>query len=193
VPLIGLIGRLAGQKGWDLVGDVMQRWVDHRDVQWVILGTGEVEYHALLAKLSAAHPHRVAARLEFSDETAHRIEAAADMFVMASQYEPCGLNQLYSLKYGAVPIVHHTGGLADTITDATAQNLHAGVANGFSFDDYSAAALERTIERACQMYWHEPDLWSKLVTCGMKQDWSWTKSAQQYIELYSHILKLKSQ
>jgi starch synthase len=192
VPLIGLIGRLAGQKGWDLVGEVMQRWVGHRDVQWVILGTGEIEYHKLLSKMSAEHPTRVAARLEFSDRLAHRIEAAADMFVMASQYEPCGLNQLYSLKYGAVPIVHHTGGLADTITDATEQNLHASRANGFSFDDYTDSALETAIERAVGMYLHYPDLWSKLVACGMKQDWSWNKSAQQYIELYSHIVEVKS-
>jgi starch synthase len=192
VPLIGLIGRLAGQKGWDLVGEVMQRWVAHRDVQWVILGTGEIEYHRLLSKLSAEHPNRVAARLEFSDRTAHRIEAGADMFMMASQYEPCGLNQLYSLKYGAVPIVHRTGGLADTITDATAENLHAHVANGFSFQEYSAAALERTIEQACDLYANQPEVWSKLVICGMTQDWSWTKSAQQYVELYAHILEAKS-
>ncbi len=192
VPLIGLIGRLAGQKGWDLVADVMQKWVGHRDVQWAILGTGEAEYHKLLSKLSTDYPSRVAARLEFSDRMAHRIEAGADMFVMASQYEPCGLNQLYSLKYGAVPIVHHTGGLADTITDATPENLDAGKANGFSFLEYNTAALERTIERACDLYWSHPDLWSNLVTCGMNQDWSWSQSAQQYIELYSHIRAAKS-
>ncbi len=187
-PLIGLVGRLAGQKGWDLVGEVMQRWAGYRDVQWAILGTGEQNYHHLLQQLSQTHPHRVAARLEFSDTMAHRIEAGADMFVMASQYEPCGLNQLYSLRYGAVPIVHHTGGLADTITDASLENIAAGVANGFSFRSYDIGNLEEALTRACHMYAHEPQTWQRLVETGMQQDWSWTRSAEQYLDLYSRII-----
>jgi starch synthase len=186
-PLIGLIGRLADQKGWDLVGDVMQRWVGYRDVQWAILGTGDERYHRLLHRLSTNHPAQVAARLEFSDDMAHRIEAGSDMFVMASRYEPCGLNQLYSLKYGSVPIVHETGGLADTITDATPETVAAGTANGFSFATYDVDHLERALNRACHMYEAEPDRWRQLVETGMQQDWSWTRSAQQYVALYAAL------
>jgi starch synthase len=169
----------------------MQRWVGYRDAQWVILGTGEDHYHRLLRQLSHEHPHRVAARLEFSDALAHRIEAGADMFVMASRYEPCGLNQLYSLRYGTVPIVHHTGGLADTVADADAEHLAAGTANGFSFTRYGSAALEEALDRACHMYVHEPQQWAQLVETGMGQDWSWTHSAQEYLELYGRIVAHK--
>jgi len=187
-PLIGLVGRLADQKGWDLVGETMQRWVGQRDVQWAILGTGEDRYHRLLHRLSQEHPRRVAAKLEFSDGLAHRIEAGADMLVMASRFEPCGLNQLYSLRYGTVPIVHRTGGLADTITDATAENLSAGLANGFVFSQYGTAYLEEALTRACHVYVHDPPQWQQLVEKGMNQDWSWTRSAKEYLELYAQTI-----
>jgi starch synthase len=190
-PLIGLVGRLADQKGWDLVAQVMQRWLSYRDVQWVILGTGDERYHKLLHQLSQEHPHRVAARLEFSDALAHRIEAGADMFVMPSRYEPCGLNQLYSLRYGTVPIVHHTGGLADTIVDATVENLAARTANGFSFTNYSTQYLEETLTRACHVYRDQEAVWRQLVETAMTQDWSWSHSAQQYTELYARIVAEK--
>ncbi len=190
-PLIGLIGRLAEQKGWRLVAEVMQRWAGHRDVQWAILGTGEEEYHRLLQRLSTQHPTQVAARLGFSDTLAHRIEAGCDMFVMASRYEPCGLNQLYSLKYGTVPIVHRTGGLADTIINATPQTLADGTANGFSFSAYGPDHLHDALHRACHMYEHEPQQWQRLVETGMRQDWSWHRSAQRYVELYSRIVAQK--
>lgn len=191
IPLIGLVGRLADQKGWDLVGDVMRRWVGYREVQWVILGTGEEEYHRLLDELSSEHPARVAVNLGFSEPLARRIEAGCDIFLMPSRYEPCGLNQLYSLKYGAVPVVRHTGGLADTINDATPDNLAAGTANGFSFTQYDAAHLEQALSHACQMYTVEPEQWKRLVETGMNQDWSWTRSAQRYVELYREIAARK--
>ncbi|NLX55546.1 MAG: glycogen synthase GlgA [Planctomycetaceae bacterium] len=187
-PLIGLVGRLANQKGWCLVAELMRRWVGHREVQWAVLGTGEEEYHHLLHRLSGEFPTKVAVRLGFSDPLAHRIEAGCDMLVMASQYEPCGLNQLYSLKYGTVPIVHRTGGLADTITDATPEQMAQGTANGFSFSPYTSEQLEHALNRACHMYEHEPEHWQNLVTTGMQQDWSWDRSAQRYVELYTSIL-----
>jgi starch synthase len=190
-PLIGLIGRLAGQKGWDLVGEVMQRWVGYRDVQWAILGTGDEPYHRLLQRLSANHPNKVAVRLEFSDRLAHQIEAGSDMFVMASRYEPCGLNQLYSLRYGAVPIVHRTGGLADTITDANPHTLAEMTANGFDFTVYDVDHLEQAMNRACQIYSHDRPHWEQLVTTGMGQDWSWRHSAQRYVELYQMLVDQK--
>lgn len=187
-PVIGLVGRLADQKGWDLVADVMRRWVREQNVQWVILGTGEPHYHELLSSLASEYPYRVGLKLEFSDALAHQIEAGADMFLMPSRYEPCGLNQLYSLKYGTVPIVRATGGLVDTITDANEANLHDGVANGFSFEHYDPSELERTILRAMAMYHSRPDLWAKLITTGMRQDWSWHNSAQRYAELYASMI-----
>jgi len=188
-PLIGLIGRLADQKGWNLIAQVMHRWVNSEDAQWAILGTGDPDYQEMLFKLSSEFPMKVAARLNFSDDLAHRIEAGADMFVMPSRFEPCGLNQLYSLKYGTVPIVRRTGGLADTITDATEENLTAGTANGFSFRSYDAASLERALHRAYDMYHNDKKTWRQLIRTGMRQDWSWTKSASHYIELYEKTIE----
>jgi starch synthase len=186
-PLIGLIGRLADQKGWDLVAQVLPRWTREAEVQWAILGTGDPRYHELLSKLAANGSSRMAARLAFSDPLAHRIEAGADMFLMPSRYEPCGLNQLYSLKYGAAPIVRATGGLADSITSATPANLAAGVANGFSFQRYDAAALDGALRQACDFYLRQPNAWRRLVTAGMRQDWSWGRSARHYIALYERM------
>lgn len=186
-PVIGLVGRLADQKGWDLVAEVMRRWVREQDVQWIILGTGEPQYHELLQSLASEYPNRVGLKLAFSDPLAHRIEAGSDLFLMPSQYEPCGLNQLYSLKYGTVPVVRATGGLVDTITHATPENIEDGIANGFSFEHYDPVELERTLLQALNVYRHEPDTWAKLVVTGMRQDWSWGNSARRYVELYNSM------
>jgi len=190
VPLVGFVGRLAEQKGIDLVADVMQQWVHDRPVQWAILGTGERKYHELFADLARRHPARVSARLQFSNPLAHRIEAGADLFLMPSRYEPCGLNQLYSLKYGTLPIVRATGGLADTITDATPDAVAQGTANGFSFGEYAAHALARTLERAIAAYGNTSD-WPRLIRTGMHQNWSWQRSAEQYVALYQSIVARK--
>ncbi len=184
VPLIGLIGRLCDQKGIDLVVRVMSHWAQDQDTQWVILGTGEPEYHRQLEELTRRFPKKIAARLEFSGPLSHRIEAGSDMFLMPSRYEPCGLNQMYSLAYGTVPIVRATGGLADTITDCNEESLHAGTANGFSFGEYSDLALGETLHRACTTYRRNKEVWTQLITAGMSQDWSWRRSAQQYVQLY---------
>ncbi|MCA9215237.1 MAG: glycogen synthase, partial [Planctomycetales bacterium] len=187
-PLLGIVGRLAEQKGFDLISQVMEHWVQWNDVQWVILGTGEPKYHELLKRLSSQFPDKLAVRLEFSDDLAHKIEAGADIFVMPSQYEPCGLNQLYSLKYGTVPVVHKTGGLADTIADANGENLATGRANGFSFSNYDAGGLEHALNRACETFRHDKPMWAQLVATGMRQDWSWKTSAQKYVELYEQTV-----
>jgi len=187
VPLVGFVGRLADQKGLDLVGEVIQQWVQTAEVQWAILGTGQPKYHRLLETLGERFPQKVAVRLEFSDSLAHRIEAGADIFLMPSRFEPCGLSQLYSLKYGTVPVVRATGGLADTITDADERTLAEGTANGFSFEEYSSLALRETLRRACEAY-AEPEVWSELVATGMGQDWSWARSARQYVELYQRTV-----
>ena len=187
-PMIGLVGRLADQKGFDLVAPVIRKWVASSDAQWVVLGTGEPQYHTLFADLSAEYPGKVAARLEFSDRLAHRIEAGSDIFLMPSRYEPCGLNQLYSLKYGTVPVVHHTGGLADTIRDNQGDPFVDGQVNGFSFDRYDAMELDETLARACHVYRQDPARWQQLVKNGMAQDWSWAESARKYAELYESTI-----
>jgi starch synthase len=189
-PMLGFIGRLADQKGIDLIAPLVQDWVRSSDAQWVLLGTGDPKYHQLFSNLGERHPQKVAVRLEFSAPLAHRIEAGADMFLMPSRYEPCGLNQLYSLKYGTVPIVRATGGLADTVTDATREAVAAGKATGFSFREYSPLALAETVGRACDTY-GQKSVWGALMRNGMGQDWSWTRSAQQYVALYQKISNRK--
>jgi starch synthase len=186
-PLVAMVGRLTDQKGFDLVASVISQWVADRELQLILLGTGEPKYHDLLNDMARRFPEKVAAKLQFSDPLAHRIEAGADMFLMPSRYEPSGLNQLYSLKYGTPPVVHATGGLADTITNLTDETLESGRANGFSFDLYTAGALAATLERACQT-WKNRDVWQRLVRTGMQQDWSWSKSAEQYGRLYTNTL-----
>jgi starch synthase len=165
----------------------MQRWVQTSDVQWVILGTGQPKYHKLLETIAERFRQKVAVRLEFSNPLAHRIEAGADMFLMPSRFEPCGLNQLYSLRYGTVPVVRATGGLADTIIgyDALAPNA---AANGFMFHEYSSLALSEALRQACDAY-GRGEVWSRLISVGMRQDWSWARSAKQYVELYQRTIE----
>ncbi len=184
VPLVTFIGRLVEQKGVDLLAATVRDWVQSHDVQWVILGTGDVKFEEQFTLLGERFPHRVATRLEFSNRLAHRIEAGADILAMPSRYEPCGLNQLYSLKYGTVPVVRATGGLVDTITNFDEKTLEAGKANGFTFSDTSALALSEALERACNTY-ARPEIFKRLVEIGMGQDWSWAASAKQYVELYA--------
>jgi starch synthase len=186
-PLVAMIGRLADQKGFDLVANLIPQWAPASEVQWVILGTGEPRYHQLFSDLAQRFPDKVAVRLAFSNALAHKIEAGADIFLMPSRYEPCGLNQLYSLKYGTVPVVHATGGLADTITNLTEESLSAGSANGFSFDQYTTAAMAEALERACRAYTNRP-VWEQLIRTGMRQDWSWNHSAREYGRLYQQTL-----
>jgi starch synthase len=190
--LVAMIGRLADQKGFDLVAKLIPQWAPTADVQWVILGTGEPHYHRLITELAQKYPDKVAVRLGFANELAHRIEAGADIFLMPSRYEPCGLNQLYSLKYGTVPVVHATGGLADTITNLSDATLAAGTANGFSFHEYTTAALADALERACQTFGNKP-IWDRLIRNGMQQDWSWHHSAEEYSRIYEHTLARTTQ
>ena len=182
-PLIGFIGRLIDQKGLDLIVGVLPRWLETADAQWVFLGKGEPKYCQILEGLAARYPHKMAVRMDFSNELAHRIEAGADLFLMPSRYEPCGLNQMYSLKYGTVPVVRRTGGLADTIVDGNEAALVAGTANGFSFREDNPQALDETLRRACDAY-RRPEIWGRLIDTGMRQDWSWEQSARRYVEVY---------
>jgi starch synthase len=182
VPLFGIVTRLDDQKGMDLIAGVAEEFLS-QDVQLVILGTGHAKYHTLLEDLASRYAGKVGLNLRFDDGLAHRIYAGADLFLMPSRYEPCGLNQLISLKYGTVPLVRSTGGLADTVVDCTPENLNAGTATGFCFEAYSTEALWGCLSRALQT-WKERDTWRRLVATGMRQDWSWTRSAAEYVKLY---------
>jgi len=194
IPLVGLVGRLAVQKGWDLILPVLH-WhlTENRPTQWIVLGSGDAKIERELRHLADQHPNRFALHLGFSDSLAHRIEAAADVFVMPSHYEPCGLNQLYSLRYGTVPIVTPTGGLADTVVDCTAKTLADGTATGFHLHSMDSQALDNAIGRALYLRYHNPQQWAQIVQTGMSQDWSWKRSASEYEKLYARSIALKSQ
>jgi starch synthase len=155
------------------------------DVQVVVLGTGEKKYQNLFKELNKKYPDKIGLSLSFDENLAHLIEAGSDMFLMPSRYEPCGLNQLYSLKYGTVPIVRKTGGLSDTIIEF---NPEEGTGTGFVFDEYEAMTLLKAIQRAVSLY-KDTKLWKKLMRNGMKQDFSWSTSAKQYLKIYEKILK----
>jgi starch synthase len=187
VPMFAQIGRLDPQKGWDLLAGVAESLLE-RDVQLVVLGDGHPKYHALLADLECRHPQKVWAYLGFADDLAHQIEAGADIFLMPSLFEPCGLNQLYSLAHGTVPIVRATGGLNDTVVDASQENLANGTANGFVFVEPTPRALAETIERALDL-WPDRDTWLTLQRTGMTADWSWERSARDYAERYQDIAR----
>jgi starch synthase len=184
VPLIGIVSRLAGQKGWDLILPLLQRWLADRDIQWAILGTGEKKTENELRNFANSHPSKISVLLEFSEAVAHQIEAGCDIFLMPSRYEPCGLNQLYSLKYGSVPVVHATGGLADTVVAVSQESLRNGSATGFQFTNYSLDDLQNALEEALDFYRHRRQQWSEIVGAGMLGDWSWRASAQRYKEVY---------
>ncbi|MDJ0738808.1 MAG: glycogen synthase GlgA [Gammaproteobacteria bacterium] len=182
-PLIGFIGRMVYQKGIDLLLDVIPDLVDSHDARFAILGSGERELEQRLTELQRAFPAHVFAFLGYSEATAHLIEAGCDMFVMPSRYEPCGLNQMYSLRYGTPPIVRNTGGLADTVVDTTPRSLAREEANGFVFDAANATALQGAIERAIAVY-RKPKQWMKLIRIGMRGDYGWHLSAERYLRLY---------
>jgi starch synthase len=178
-PLIGMVSRLADQKGFDLLKEVADDIVD-LGANLVVLGTGQKEYHEFLTDLAERHPGRVAAHLAFDNELAHWIEAGSDMFLMPSLYEPCGLNQMYSLRYGTVPVVRATGGLVDTVAD---YDPATGEGTGFAFTDYDARAMLGAIERAVTVF-RDEGAWAALVRRGMEQDFGWEASAAKYIDLY---------
>jgi starch synthase len=186
-PLLAFIGRLADQKGIDLLAGVLPDLVAHRDLQVLVLGTGSPSYHGFFTDLRARFPQKVGIFLGFDESLAHRIEAGTDIFLMPSRYEPCGLNQMYSLRYGTVPVVRETGGLADTVVDATPEAIREGRATGFVFRDYHPGALAWAIDRALAARGN-PMLWQSLQRTGMSQDWSWARSGERYLALFRDLL-----
>jgi starch synthase len=188
-PLLGMIARLVEQKGLDLVGRAAEPLL-RRGVQLVVLGEGDAVYHQMLLDLRSRFPERVGVVFGFDDILAHQIEAGADLYLMPSQYEPAGLNQLYSLKYGTVPVVRATGGLADTITNCTPETLAAGTATGFTFVAYTPDALQGAVGRALDVYRDSPEKWLVLMRTGMGQDWSWDRIAVEYEKLFATLRDL---
>jgi starch synthase len=172
VPVFGIVSRLAQQKGFDILAEGIDA-ICRLDVQVVILGTGDLKYHQLLEEMVKKYPKVISLSLKFDDTLAHRIYAGSDIFLMPSKYEPCGLGQMISLRYGTVPLVFKTGGLADTVNDK----------NGFIFDKYSKDELIKTIKKAITAYKNSTK-WQQLMQRGMKCNFSWAESAKKYVELY---------
>lgn len=185
MPLIGMVSRLASQKGFDIFADAIEGLMS-LEAQWILLGNGEEKYEDLFQTLANVYPEKVGSFIGFNNQLSHLIEAGSDIFLMPSHYEPCGLNQIYSLKYGTVPVVRKTGGLADTVQDWNEYNDDA-IGDGFTFTDYSGHALYSAVKRAIDTYPHK-NSWRKIQLNGMRRDYSWEHSAQEYIKLYNIAL-----
>lgn len=185
--LIGMIQRLAEQKGVDLFLQGIEELMA-MPLQIVILGTGDPAYHEQLKELAQRFPERLAVNLTFDNALAHQIEAGADGFLMPSRFEPCGLNQMYSMRFGTVPIVKRVGGLADTVVDVTPASVAAKTATGFVFAEHSAEALVETVRRVVAAFRNHA-LWNGLVEAGMRQDFSWSRSARAYVQVYERALR----
>ncbi|CAK0747843.1 Glycogen synthase 2 [Gammaproteobacteria bacterium] len=187
VLLLGFIGRLVEQKGFDLILAGLPDLLHHA-VQIVVLGSGDKFFEQGLRDLATRFPSQVAVQVGYNEDLAHLIEAGADAFVMPSRFEPCGLNQLYSLRYGTLPIVRRTGGLADTVIDATPGNITTGCATGFVFDAPTIPALISTLIRALDLYYNNYQAWQQMMKVAMAADYSWTESARHYTELYQRAI-----
>jgi starch synthase len=187
VPLLGMVARLTEQKGVDLVVKAADDMLK-LPVQLVILGEGEPAYHARLHAIRERYPKQVGLYIGFDETLAHKIEAGADLYLMPSLFEPSGLNQLYSLRYGTPPIVRTTGGLADTIADTTEETLISREPTGFRFQAYTPQALAATVRWATYIYHERPETFLRIVRNGMKTDWSWDRSAAGYEKIYQRLV-----
>ncbi|MBE9561902.1 MAG: glycogen synthase GlgA [Proteobacteria bacterium] len=186
MPLIGMITRLTEQKGMDLVIPIIPMLIK-AGVQIAILGSGDKTLEMHLQRLAAMYPKQMSVTIGYDEELSHQIEAGANIFLMPSKFEPCGLNQMYSMSYGTIPIVRHTGGLADTVIDATPENIKNKLATGFIFERANANELLYCVQRAVKMFSNKP-VWKQLQITGMTRDFSWQKSAKQYVSLYHHSI-----
>jgi len=183
IPVFGIVSRLTAQKGFELLGEVLPTLLAEEEIQLAVLGSGEAQYERFFQDLRDRHPEKVAFYAGYNNELAHRIEAGCDLFVMPSRYEPCGLNQMYSLRYGTPPIVRKTGGLADTVEPFDAVT---GRGNGFVFEGFSPGALGDSMREAIEVF-EDGDAWSRIVLNGMGADWSWDRQGEQYVELYERL------
>ena len=185
-PLVAFVGRLVFQKGIDLLLNAIEILLPKHNACFAIIGSGEHDLEQHLAYLTRQHPERVFAHIGYSESLAHQLEAGADIFAMPSRYEPCGLNQLYSLRYGTPPVVRNTGGLADTVTQTSAESIKNNTATGFLFENPSAQSLADTISHALS-YYDDRNTWQKIIKNCMNQDFSWDNSAAAYLELFKRI------
>jgi len=187
IPMIGMVSRLVEQKGLDIILQGLPTIVD-TPFQLVVLGTGETHYEIQLSEWAQIYPDHIKVIIGYDERLAHRIEAASDVYLMPSTFEPCGLNQLYSLRYGTLPVVTPVGGLADTVVDANEENINNKTANGFVLQEQTAAALITAMQRALALY-QQPAIWRQLQDNAMSGDFSWQTSAQRYIGLYQQVLQ----
>jgi len=183
-PLLGLVTRLVEQKGIDWVLAAIPVLLAETDVRIVLLGSGQVVYEQKFTRLAKQHPDRLFVEIGYDEPLAHLIEAGADLFLMPSRFEPCGLNQMYSLRYGTPPIVYKTGGLADTVVDANTATLDDASATGFVFDTPDVSAFLAAIHRALDLT-RQPAQWRRLQQTGMRQSFDWSDSAGHYLAIYS--------
>lgn len=188
MPLLGHVGRMVAQKGVDLLLKAAEPLLAEGDAQLVVVGSGDPVLERAAQRLAERYPEQMGLHVGYSETLAHRLEAGADIFVMPSRFEPCGLNQMYSLRYGTVPVVRHTGGLADTVVDADPAHLDAGDATGICFDSPTPEALADALARALALY-REPACWRRLMRRGMEQDFSWARSAEAYAALYRRLIE----
>lgn len=187
VPMIGMVSRLVEQKGLEIIIQSFKELFG-KPVQLVILGSGETHYEIELTKWAQQYPEQLKVIIGYDEALAHKIEAASDIYLMPSTFEPCGLNQLYSLRYGTLPVVTSVGGLADTIIDATEENIKNHLANGFVLEQQSSSALLKTIDYALTLY-KQTTIWRQLQVNAMSNDFSWQTSAEHYIDLYQQAQK----
>ncbi|MHB9130575.1 MAG: glycogen synthase GlgA [Armatimonadota bacterium] len=188
VPVIGIISRLTSQKGFDLFEEVLPDLLNERDMQVVILGTGDEHYEKLVARLHEQHQDKLSISMKFDNPLAHRIYAGSDLFLMPSFFEPCGLGQMICQAYGTVPIVRATGGLADTVADF--KNNKRSKGNGFVFEEYKPDALSDAIQRALECYADKPECWERVVQNTFSCNYSWQNSAKKYLKVYKDAMKL---
>lgn len=187
VPMIGMVGRLSHQKGFDIAAELIHRKGHWEDIQWVLLGSGDPEMESQFYHLAAKYPLRVSSSVGYSNELSHQIIAASDIFLMPSRFEPCGLTQLYSERYGTIPVVHATGGLVDTVTDMTEETLADGTATGIHFKYPDVEGASWAVERAVGTWRYNRSAWEQMMKTGMETDFSWQRSAEKYVEVYERI------
>jgi starch synthase len=187
VPLIGIISRLTDQKGFDLLDQVAVPLIE-QGAQLVVAGTGDQHYHSMFQRLAARYPQQVSIHLTFSAEMSQRIYAGSDMLLMPSRFEPCGITQMLAMRYGSIPIVHRTGGLADTVQSFDPESA---TGNGFSFTRYDPFHLFAEVVRAMEVYKFRP-AWQDLMQRAMLADYSWDASAEQYVALYRRAMELQT-
>ena len=182
-PVVALVSRLVAAKGLDLIVRMMDEILMHEDIQFVVLGTGDKEYEDWFKGLAWRFPHKVSANIRFSNELAQRIYAGADIFLMPSNYEPCGIGQIVAMRYGTIPVVRETGGLKDTVQQF---DKYTQTGNGFVFSDYNAHEMMYALKKALSSYENYAE-WNQIVHNAMATDFSWTNSAKEYKKLYERL------